>query len=188
MGASPRCTRAHIMLCSSHSSHGSLRGLLLSITLWYTLMLIGLVVSIHVIPHRATLFSLATTWFLGPLGIRTLCLSPVSRLRTTLLPVQSLKLPRFTNCYLSSTLSSRLLWCTVTISTPSTCLWTSSKHQHTNHVQIGHRFVRERVVLGNVRVLHLLTTSQFVDIFTKWLPSSIYGVSVQSQCVYWAWA
>lgn len=65
------------MLCSWHSSHGSLRGLLLSMTLWYTLMLIGLVVSIHVIPHWATLFSLVTTWFLGPLGIRTLSPSGV---------------------------------------------------------------------------------------------------------------
>jgi hypothetical protein len=40
-------------------------------------------------------------------------------------------------------------------------------------------FVYERVVVGDVRVLHFVTTSQFVDIFTKGLPSSVFsGVSI----------
>jgi hypothetical protein len=33
----------------------------------------------------------------------------------------------------------------------------------------------ERVVIGQVRVLHVPTTSQFIDIFTKGLPSSVFN-------------
>jgi hypothetical protein len=36
-------------------------------------------------------------------------------------------------------------------------------------------FVRDRVAIGDVRVLHVPTTSQFVDIFTKGLPSSTFS-------------
>jgi hypothetical protein len=36
-------------------------------------------------------------------------------------------------------------------------------------------FVRERVAIGDVRVLHVPTTSQFDDIFTKDLPSTVFS-------------
>jgi hypothetical protein len=42
-------------------------------------------------------------------------------------------------------------------------------------VEIDLHFVRERVAVGDVRVLHVLTTSQFADIFTKGLPSSVFA-------------
>jgi hypothetical protein len=48
------------------------------------------------------------------------------------------------------------------------------QHQRTKHVEIDLHFVRERVALGNVRVLHVPTTSQFADIFTKGLPTSVF--------------
>jgi len=48
------------------------------------------------------------------------------------------------------------------------------QHQRTKHVEIDLHFVRERVALGAVRVLHVPTTSQFADIFTKGLPSSVF--------------
>ena len=48
------------------------------------------------------------------------------------------------------------------------------QHQHTKHIEIDLHFVRERVALGVVRVLHVPTTSQFADIFTKGLPSSVF--------------
>jgi ATP sulfurylase len=48
------------------------------------------------------------------------------------------------------------------------------QHQRTKHVEIDIQFVRECVVVGDVYVLHILTTSQFADIFTKWLPSSAF--------------
>jgi hypothetical protein len=41
------------------------------------------------------------------------------------------------------------------------------QHQRTKHVEIDLHFVRERVALGDVRVLHVPTTSQFADVFTK---------------------
>ena len=49
------------------------------------------------------------------------------------------------------------------------------QHQRTKHVEIDLHFVRDRIVIGDVRVLHVPTTSQFADIFTKGLPSSTFG-------------
>ena len=48
------------------------------------------------------------------------------------------------------------------------------QHQRTKHIEIDLHFVRERVALGAVRVLHVPTTSQFADIFTKGLPTSVF--------------
>ena len=48
------------------------------------------------------------------------------------------------------------------------------QHQRTKHIEIDLHFVRERVALGAVRVLHVPTTSQFADIFTKGLPASVF--------------
>jgi hypothetical protein len=42
------------------------------------------------------------------------------------------------------------------------------QHQRTKH------FVRDCVAMGEVRVLHVPTTSQFADIFIKGLPSSTF--------------
>jgi hypothetical protein len=52
------------------------------------------------------------------------------------------------------------------------------QHQRTKHVEIDLHFVREHVVIGDVRVLHVMTTSQFADIFTKGLPSSEFRSSL----------
>ena len=49
------------------------------------------------------------------------------------------------------------------------------QHQRTKHVEINLHFVRDYVAAGAVRVLHVLTTSQFADIFTKSLPSSTFA-------------
>jgi hypothetical protein len=48
------------------------------------------------------------------------------------------------------------------------------QHQRTKHVEIDIHFVREHVALGNVCVLHVPTTSQFADVFTKGLSSSVF--------------
>jgi len=47
-------------------------------------------------------------------------------------------------------------------------------HQWTKHVKIDLHFVRERVALGAVRVLHVPTSLQYVDIFTKGLPTPVF--------------
>jgi hypothetical protein len=48
------------------------------------------------------------------------------------------------------------------------------QHQRTKHIEIDLNFVRERVVIGDIRVLHVPTASQDADIFTKGLPSSVF--------------
>ncbi|WVZ49277.1 hypothetical protein U9M48_000649 [Paspalum notatum var. saurae] len=48
------------------------------------------------------------------------------------------------------------------------------QHQRTKHIEIDLHFVRERVAAGAVRVLHVPTSSQFADIFTKGLPSTVF--------------
>jgi hypothetical protein len=45
------------------------------------------------------------------------------------------------------------------------------QHQRTKHVEIDLHFIRDRVAISDVRVLHVPTTSQFADIVTKGLPS-----------------
>jgi len=48
------------------------------------------------------------------------------------------------------------------------------QHQRTKHTEIDLHFVRERVAVGDVRVMHVPTSSQYADIFTKGLPSSVF--------------
>ena len=48
------------------------------------------------------------------------------------------------------------------------------QHQRTKNVEIDLHFVRERIALGEVRVLHVPTTSQYADVFTKGLPTSVF--------------
>ncbi|WVZ53344.1 LOW QUALITY PROTEIN: hypothetical protein U9M48_004304, partial [Paspalum notatum var. saurae] len=48
------------------------------------------------------------------------------------------------------------------------------QHQRTKHIEIDLHFVRERVSFGDLRVLHVPTSSQYANIFTKGLPSSFF--------------
>jgi hypothetical protein len=48
------------------------------------------------------------------------------------------------------------------------------QHRRTKHIEIDIHLVREKVALGQVRVLHVPTTAQFADIFTKGLPTSSF--------------
>jgi hypothetical protein len=45
------------------------------------------------------------------------------------------------------------------------------QHQRTKHIEIDLHFVRERVALGDI---HVPTTSQYADIFTKGLPYAVF--------------
>jgi hypothetical protein len=49
------------------------------------------------------------------------------------------------------------------------------QHQHTKHIEIDLHFVYKRVAVGDVRVLHVPTTSPFADIFIKGLLSSVFS-------------
>ena len=42
-------------------------------------------------------------------------------------------------------------------------------------MEIDLHFIRERVATGAVRVTHVPTSSQYADIFTKGLPSSVFA-------------
>jgi hypothetical protein len=48
------------------------------------------------------------------------------------------------------------------------------QHQRMKHVEIDLHFVRDRVALGEVKVLHVPSSSQFADVFTKGLPSTVF--------------
>jgi hypothetical protein len=48
------------------------------------------------------------------------------------------------------------------------------QHQRTKHVEIDLHFVRDRVSLGEVKVLHVPSRFQYADIFTKGLPSVLF--------------
>ena len=49
------------------------------------------------------------------------------------------------------------------------------QHHRTKHIEIDIHFVREEVALGEVRVLHVPTSAQFADIFTKGLPTATFA-------------
>jgi hypothetical protein len=48
------------------------------------------------------------------------------------------------------------------------------QHQRTKHVEIDLHFIQEKVTIGQVRIHHVPMTSQFADVFTKGLPSSVF--------------
>lgn len=48
------------------------------------------------------------------------------------------------------------------------------QHQRTKHIEIDIHFVRDKVAVGLVRVLHVPSSSQYADIFTKGLPTSLF--------------
>ncbi|GJS83644.1 ribonuclease H-like domain-containing protein [Tanacetum coccineum] len=48
------------------------------------------------------------------------------------------------------------------------------QHQRTKHIEIDIHFVRNLVATGQVRVLHVPSRYQFVDIFTKGLPTALF--------------
>jgi len=47
-------------------------------------------------------------------------------------------------------------------------------HRRTKHIEIDIHFVREKVALGEVRVLHVPSQYQFSDIMTMGLPVQLF--------------
>jgi histone deacetylase 1/2 len=56
-------------------------------------------------------------------------------------------------------------------------------HKQTKHIELDIHFVRERVQLGDLRVLHVPTGEQFADVMTKGLPTSTFEAFRSSLCV-----
>ncbi|GJT40521.1 ribonuclease H-like domain-containing protein [Tanacetum coccineum] len=58
------------------------------------------------------------------------------------------------------------------------------QHQRTKHIEIYIHFVHDLVIVGQVRVLHVLSRYQFANIFTKGLPSALFEVFGNSLSVW----
>lgn len=56
-------------------------------------------------------------------------------------------------------------------------------HRRTKHIEIDIHFVRQKVALGQVRVLHVPSSHQFADIMTKGLPVQLFTEFRSSLCV-----
>jgi hypothetical protein len=56
-------------------------------------------------------------------------------------------------------------------------------HKRTKHIELDIHFVRERVQLGDLRVLHVPTGEQYADVMTKGLPTSTFQAFRSSLCV-----
>jgi hypothetical protein len=56
-------------------------------------------------------------------------------------------------------------------------------HKRTKHIEIDIHFVREKVALGEIRVLHVPSSHQFADIMTKGLPTPLFTDFRTSLCV-----
>lgn len=49
------------------------------------------------------------------------------------------------------------------------------KHQRTKYIELDNHFVREEVAIGEVKVIHVPSSLQYADIFTKFLPTSLFN-------------
>lgn len=49
------------------------------------------------------------------------------------------------------------------------------KHQQTKHIEIDIHFVREKVAMGHVKVIHVPSSLQFADVCTKGLPRLLFN-------------
>jgi hypothetical protein len=61
------------------------------------------------------------------------------------------------------------------------------QRQCMKHVVIDLHFIWEKVVISQVRALHVLTTSQFTDILMKGLPSSVFNEFLYSLNICRGW-
>ncbi|XP_021757509.1 uncharacterized protein LOC110722552 [Chenopodium quinoa] len=48
------------------------------------------------------------------------------------------------------------------------------QHQRTKHIEMDIHFVRDKVALGEIKVLHVPSSYQYADIFTKGLPRQLF--------------
>jgi hypothetical protein len=56
-------------------------------------------------------------------------------------------------------------------------------HRRTKHIEIDIHFVREKVALGEIWVLHVPSSHQFANIMTKGLPVQLFSDFRSSLCV-----
>jgi hypothetical protein len=128
----------------------------------------GLDAQIHVAQRRATASSSGSPSSHGRASASLRCPGPVSRPNITLLPMQLLG----------------ELQCRVDKASVAFCDNKSLNpvhHRRTKHIKIDIHFVRERVAVGELRVLP--SGQQLADIMTKGLSSSTFCDFQSSLCV-----
>jgi hypothetical protein len=79
-------------------------------------------------------------------------------------------------CQLLTELQSPLRHASVVLCDNISAIYMASnpvQHQRTKHIEIDLHFAREHVACGDIRVLHVPTSSQYADIFAKGLLSSV---------------
>jgi hypothetical protein len=141
---------------------------------WSTPTLTRLAVPTRAGPPPVTPCSWAPTSSPGSPSVSPSSLAPALKLSTVSWPTAWQRPP---GCQLLHELHSPLQRATLVYCDNVSAVYLSTypvQHQHTKHVKIDLHFVRERVAVGDVRVLSVPTTLQFADIFAKGLPSSIF--------------
>ena len=115
---------------------------------------------------------LAIILYCGRPSANTLSQGPVLRPNTGVLLMPWLRLVGFVNSWASFVVLYHVLYCD---NISAMYLLTNPVHnQRTKHVEIDVHFVREHVALGALRVLHVPTSLQYADIFTKELPTDVF--------------
>jgi hypothetical protein len=84
------------------------------------------------------------------------------------------------------------LYCGITKATVAYCdnisaIYMSSNpihHRRTKHIELDIHFIRERLQLGELRVLHNPTGEQFTDVMTKGLLTATFKAFRSSICVF----
>jgi hypothetical protein len=57
-------------------------------------------------------------------------------------------------------------------------------HTRTKHIELDTHFIREKVAIGEVRVVHVPTDQQFADVMTKGLPTATFEGFRSSLSIY----
>jgi hypothetical protein len=131
---------------------------------------IGLVAQTHVAPHQVSVYSSEITSFHGHPNTNKRCLGRVLKPSTVMLLMWLQRVVGFVIfCRSSTAPSTGLLWSTATM-----CMLFTCQHRCTKHIEIDIHFVRDKVQVGEVQVLHVPTTSQYADIFTKGLSTATF--------------
>ena len=141
----------------------------------------GLGVLTLVAPLRATASTSAITSSLGPPRDRLPSPGPARRLSTGSWPTLLLSVAGCGSSLRNST--CRLL---LRRSSTASAVYMAANpvhHRRTKHIEIDIHFVREKVALGQVRVLHVPSSHQFADIMTKGLPVQLFNEFKSSLCV-----
>jgi hypothetical protein len=99
----------------------------------------------------------------------------VQRPNIALLLMRLLSVVGFVNFFRSFMFhSQRLRSSSVTMSSAVYMAVNPVHHRWTKHIEIDIRFVREKVALGEVRVLHIPSSRQFANIMTKSFPVQVF--------------